>query len=103
MSRLWVLGIILAVIMAPLVASLIVVWVLAVIPWWGLLTWVIIIGLVILWFAILFDLLRRADLQAWQIALWVVLIVLLPVIGAIVYYFARPPADRIRYRGESTP
>ena len=103
MSPLWVLGITLAVIMALLVPALIVVWVLALIPMWGLLTWLIIIGLVILWFAIVFDLLRRADLQPWQIALWVVFIVLVPVIGAIVYFFARPPADRIRYRGESTP
>jgi MFS family permease len=101
MSRLWLLIIIPASIIGALLFSLVVLWLFAVIPWWGVVSALFIIGLIVLWVAVVADLFRRADLHAWQIALWLALVIILPVIGAFIYYFARPRADQIRYRGES--
>jgi hypothetical protein len=56
------------------------------------------VGFVLLVVAVLalVDLVRRPDLSTSSKALWAVLIVLLPVVGALVYLVARPaqPGDR---------
>jgi glucan phosphoethanolaminetransferase (alkaline phosphatase superfamily) len=59
----------------------------------------------ILWFALLFvevwlqvsifiDIFRSHDLKGWQKALWVLLVLLLPLIGILVYFIAR--GDKMR-------
>ena len=102
MSKLWLLVLIPAALVAAMVVALLVLWLFAVIPWWGLVSGLVVIGFIVLWAAALIDLVRRDDVPLWQIPLWVAAIVLLPVIGALVYLLARPSADQITYRGEST-
>jgi hypothetical protein len=50
--------------------------------------------LIFVWVFALFDLFRRSDLGGWAKAIWLVVIVLLPLIGTFVYLVARPKTDR---------
>lgn len=99
MSRLWWLAIPVALVATPVIV-LISLFAVAVIPWWGLFSGLFVVGLIILWGAVVYDLFRRADVSGFQIALWLALVVVLPLIGAFAYYATRPPASEIRYRGE---
>lgn len=80
-----------------LLVSIALVWAL---PWYGLLSGFFIIGLIVLWGAVIYDLLRRADVPRWHIALWAVFLIVLPVISGSAYYITRPAASKIRYKGE---
>jgi len=80
-----------------LIISIAVIWTL---PWWGFLSGFFIIGLIVVWCAVIYDLLRRADVPQWQKVVWAVVVVLLPVFGTLAYYLTRPSAENIRYRGE---
>ena len=82
---------------SALLVSIALVWV---IPWYGLLSGFFIIGLLVLWGAVICDLLRRADVSRWHVALWAVFLVVLPVISGSAYYITRPAASKIRYKGE---
>ncbi len=82
---------------SALLVSIALVWV---IPWYRLLSGFFIIGLIGVWGAVIYDLLRRADVSWWHIALWAVFLIVLPVISTIAYYVTRPAASKIRYRGE---
>lgn len=44
---------------------------------------------IILMFHITYDLVRSRDLKGWQKALWVILILILPLLGALIYLIAR--------------
>jgi hypothetical protein len=57
-------------------------------------------GLIVLWFATLVDVFRRSDLSVLAVVVWTVAIIIFPIIGTLVYFFARPPAERLRYRGD---
>ena len=100
MSRLWLLVIIpVGIILSWLVAVLLL-WFFSIIPWWGMFSVFFVAALVVLWGAVIYDLLHRADVSAWQIALWIAIIVLFPFLGAAAYYVTRPAPSKIRYRGE---
>jgi hypothetical protein len=43
-----------------------------------------------LWVAALVDIFRRHDLSGVAIAAWLLLIVLLPIVGTLIYFIARP-------------
>jgi len=60
----------------------------------------IFIPLLLFWVFALVDLFRRADLGPVAVVVWLVVIVVLPILGPVAYLLMRPPADRIRYRGE---
>ena len=57
----------------------------------------------ILWVVVLLDLFRRRDLTKAKIVLWIVVIVLVPLLGAIVYALVRSPATMWREMHTTTP
>lgn len=79
-----------------LLVSIALVWVW---PWWGLLTGLLVIGLIVVWCAVIYDLVRRADVPQWLKVVRAVVVVL-PVFGTLAYYLTRPSAEKIRYRGD---
>ena len=68
--------------------------------WLGILGTCFLVGLVVLWIATLVDVFRRADMSAMSRVIWTVLVILFPVVGTFIYFFARPAAGTIRYRGD---
>jgi hypothetical protein len=68
--------------------------------WRTLLLLFVFIPLVLIWVFTLVDLFVRTDLRGWQIALRLFVIVLLPIIGVLIYYVARPD-EEITDLGES--
>jgi hypothetical protein len=63
------------------------------------------IPLLLIWILAVVDVLRRGDLRASQKALWALVILLIPVLGVIAYFIARPPepADRFATAGSVAP
>ncbi len=49
--------------------------------------------MIFVWVFALFDLFRRSDLGGWAKAIWLVVIILLPLIGTFIYLVARPKTD----------
>jgi hypothetical protein len=49
------------------------------------------IPLLLIWVLTLVDLFRRHDLSAGRKVLWAVFVLVLPVVGVIIYFVARPP------------
>lgn len=45
------------------------------------------------WALALVDLLRRNDLSGWKTALWLVLLILLPILGVVIYFLASPARE----------
>lgn len=65
--------------------------------WWEVFFLVFVaIPLVILWGAVLIDVLRRKDLSGVKIATWIVVLLIFPFIGAIAYFVTRPEAAELR-------
>ena len=54
---------------------------------WLLLIW---LPLIMLWSFALIDIFRRDDLKGWLKALWVVIVIVLPFFGTLIYLIARP-------------
>lgn len=50
----------------------------------------IFIPLALLWAFALLDLIRRNDLTGWKTALWLLLVIILPFVGALIYFIFRP-------------
>ena len=67
---------------------------------WSIVGLCVVGSLIVLWFATLVDVFRRSDLSVLAVAIWTVAIIIFPVIGTLVYMVARPPAERLRYRGD---
>ena len=59
-----------------------------------------IVVLIATWIGAIWDMNRRADMTGWQIAMWIVIIVLFPLIGLGAYAIFRPSASEIRYKNE---
>lgn len=78
-----------------LIVSIALIWTL---PWWGFLSGFLIVGLIVVWCAVIYDLLQRADVSQWQKVVWAVVVVLLPVLGTLAYYLTRPAPEKVRYR-----
>jgi hypothetical protein len=62
-----------------------------------LLAVLIVIPLLLIWVLTLVDLFRRQDLSTGGKVLWALVVLILPVIGVIIYFVARPPqpTDRV--------
>lgn len=58
--------------------------------WQGFFLLLIFLPLVFIWVFTLFDIFRRDDLKGWHTALWILLVVLLPLLGMLIYFIARP-------------
>jgi hypothetical protein len=56
-----------------------------------LLAVLIAIPLLLIWVLTLVDLVRRHDLSGSRKVLWALVVLLVPVVGVIVYFVARPP------------
>jgi hypothetical protein len=56
-----------------------------------LLAVLIAIPLLLIWVLTLVDLFRRHDLSTGRKVLWALVVLVLPVIGVIIYFVARPP------------
>lgn len=56
-----------------------------------LLAALIVIPLLLIWVLTVVDLLRRHDLSGPGKVLWALVVLLIPVVGVIVYFVARPP------------
>jgi hypothetical protein len=56
-----------------------------------LLATLIAIPLLLIWVLTLVDLVRRHDLSGSRKVLWALVVLLVPVVGVIVYFIARPP------------
>ena len=49
------------------------------------------IPLLLIWVLTLVDLFRRHDLSSGRKVMWALVVLILPVIGVIIYFVARPP------------
>jgi len=82
------------------IAALVMIMLVWTIPWYGIMSGFFVIGWIALWCGVVYDLWRRADISILPKVIWGGVVLLLPLIGLVIYYFARPgPAD-IRYHGE---
>ncbi len=54
------------------------------------------IPLVIVWVFTLLDLAIRNDLRGWQIAMWLLVIILFPLIGVLIYFLVRPDSPEVK-------
>ena len=99
MPRSWWLAIPAAIVFGGIVllVSIALVWVL---PWWGFVSGFFIIGLIAVWLAVVYDLVRRADMAQWTKVIWAIFVVLIPIFGVLAYYLTRPSAAKIRYHGD---
>ena len=70
-------------------------------PWWGLISGLFVIGVVVLWIASLVDIWRRSDLSTGAAVLWTAAILIFPVFGTMIYFFTRPASGEVLYRGET--
>ena len=75
--------------------------IIAALPWWGFMGGLIAIGIVALWIGTLFDVWRRADISTASALIWTAAVIIFPLAGSTVYFFTRPPASEILYRGET--
>jgi hypothetical protein len=55
------------------------------------------IPLLLIWVLAVIDLLRRRDLTTGHKVLWGLAVLLVPIVGAIVYFVARPPEPDDRF------
>jgi Phospholipase_D-nuclease N-terminal len=51
------------------------------------------VALISFWVFAMVDLFLRRDLSGWSKALWLLLIIFLPVLGTVIYFIARPAMD----------
>ena len=58
--------------------------------WDSFFLFLIFIPLIMIWVFALFDIFRRDDMSGWLKALWVVVIILLPFFGTLIYLIFRP-------------
>jgi hypothetical protein len=58
--------------------------------WHALMICLVVIPVTLLWVSCLVDIVLRSDLAGWHKALWVLLVLLVPVFGALIYLVVRP-------------
>ena len=60
-------------------------------PYWGwFLFFFVYIPIVILWVSVVIDLFSRPDLGGWAKVGWLILVLVVPLIGALIYLGVRP-------------
>jgi hypothetical protein len=83
------------------VVAFIAIGLIASLPWWGIMSGLIAIGVVVLWIGTIYDIWRRADLSTGAATLWTIAVILFPILAVIIYFFARPASGEVLYRGET--
>jgi hypothetical protein len=58
--------------------------------WGWFFLFLIFIPMMMLWIYTLVDIFHRIDLTGWVKALWVIFVLILPVLGMLIYFIARP-------------
>ncbi|TET54573.1 MAG: hypothetical protein E3J64_01690 [Anaerolineales bacterium] len=58
----------------------------------------IFIPLVLFWIFALADMFRRTDLTVVGRVVWLIVIIMLPILGPIIYLLVRPPVEMVKYR-----
>jgi Short C-terminal domain/Phospholipase_D-nuclease N-terminal len=58
--------------------------------WGWFFLFLIFIPLMMTWIYTLFDIFGRVDLSGWAKALWVIFVLILPLLGMLIYFIARP-------------
>jgi hypothetical protein len=48
----------------------------------------ILLPIIFMWFAVLLHILRRHDLTGGKIAMWLILIIILPIVGSLIYFIS---------------
>ncbi len=66
--------------------------------WDSFFLFLIFIPLIMIWVFALFDIFRRDDMSGWLKALWVVVIILLPFLGTLIYLIFRPAGATVQER-----
>jgi hypothetical protein len=65
---------------------------------WGSILIMAYVALLFTWFFAALDLFRRRDLSGWMKALWLLIILFLPIFGLLLYFIVRPvEADSYAY------
>jgi hypothetical protein len=86
---------------AAAMVTFIVIGILAALPWWGFITGMMVIGAIAIWILTIWDIWRRSDLSPVTAIIWTGAVIIFPLLGTIVYFFTRPPAAEVQYRGET--
>ncbi len=67
--------------------------------WFWHVLWIclVVIPVTLLWVSCLIDIIMRSDLSGWSKVLWVLIVLIIPLFGALIYLIARPvtAADRL--------
>ena len=58
--------------------------------WQGFFLLLIFIPVAICWVFAFIDLFRRDDLSGWMIAFWIFFLIVIPILGVLIYFIARP-------------
>jgi hypothetical protein len=58
----------------------------------------IFIPLILFWIFALADMFRRTDLTVVGRVVWLIIIIMLPLIGPVIYLLVRPPVEMVKYR-----
>jgi hypothetical protein len=58
-----------------------------------LIVWFIVMPLILLWIFALADLFMRSELAAWAKVLWLLVIIVFPLLGPIIYLLVRPDRE----------
>ena len=58
--------------------------------WGWFFLFLIFIPMMMLWIYTLVDIFQRVDLSGWVKALWVIFVLILPLLGMLIYFIARP-------------
>ena len=62
--------------------------------WQWLVIFFIYIPLIFIWVFTIFDIFGRVDLSGWAKALWVIFVLILPLLGMLIYFIARPVTEQ---------
>jgi ABC-type multidrug transport system fused ATPase/permease subunit len=62
--------------------------------WQWLVFFFIYIPLIFIWVFAICDIFQRVDLSGWAKALWVIFVLILPLLGMLIYFVARPVTER---------
>jgi hypothetical protein len=46
----------------------------------------VLLPIIFMWFAVLLHIVRRHDLSGGKIAMWLILIIILPIVGSLIYF-----------------
>jgi hypothetical protein len=92
---------ILGIIVVVAVVAFFAIGLIASLPWWGIMSGLLTIGLVALWVATIVDVWRRADLSPLTAVIWTIVVLVLPLLGVLIYFFTRSSGADVQYRGET--